>query len=1007
MKTGFLFFFLSISLSLISIPVIFSFSDKKVSNKSKSFQKSETFDSLPAPPDSVPALSFTDENGKLSKLRMNELTINVEVLGNIARTTMEMSFENKTDRVLEGEITFPLGEGQTVTRFALDVNGAMREGVVVEKQKGQQIFEAVIRQKIDPGLLEKTSGNNFKARVYPIPANGNKRMIIAYEQELVGTKNGNLYLLPLQFKDKLDKFSLKVEVFKQKAKPVLEQNELTNFQFKQWNDSYIAKIEQTNYTADKQIGFALPQTDNIYSAFIEKSTQATDADYFYINLKPEKYFAEKRLPKNICLLLDISASAEKKDTLKEIDLLDKYFKKINNLNVTLITFSNEIHLKSLFEVKNGNWNDLKANLLNPVFDGATQLGCLDLTKIYADEYILISDGMSNFGRSEIVLGKTPVFTINSTQSADFSYLKYIAASTGGQYINLKKTTVELALSQLSEQSYHFISADFNSNEVLQVYPSKPSDFTTNFSLAGQLKSPESEITLNFGFGSKVLKSVKIHLSKSDIITESNLIGRVWAEKKIAELDMLHEKNKDEITALGKKYTIVTRNTSLIVLDRLEDYVQYEIVPPAELQKEYFEIVENKKTEQNNLENEHIETVVGYFNTRIEWWNKDFPKEKKIVQNDNKTEVGNGNYVAPSVVDSLSREEINFSITDDDLSKVVVSEEREPIVEQVFDNEFIISGKKDKEKGEESRQSSIELNAWDPATPYMTKIKAAAPENRYKEYLKQKKEYGSTPAFFLDVSNYFEKLGNKKLALRILSNIAEMQTENHELMRILAHRLEQLEYYDLAISVYEQVLKIRGEEPQSYRDLSLCLAAGKQYQKALDMIYDAIKKPWDSRFPEIEGIMAVEMNRVISNADGKIDISKIDKRLIKSMPTDVRIVLNWDTDNSDMDLWVIDPFAEKCYYGAPLSYTGGRMSRDFTRGYGPEEFLIKEALTGKYVIQANYYGSTAQRITGPTTIYLEIYTNYGRKGEKKQTITMQLESQAAVVDIGVLDFSKKE
>jgi len=112
-------------------------------------------------------------------------------------------------------------------------------------------------------------------------------------------------------------------------------------------------------------------------------------------------------------------------------------------------------------------------------------------------------------------------------------------------------------------------------------------------------------------------------------------------------------------------------------------------------------------------------------------------------------------------------------------------------------------------------------------------------------------------------------------LRILSNIAEMEVENHELMRILAHQLEQLGYYELATSVYEEVVKIRAEEPQSFRDLSLCLAAEGQYQKALDIIYEAIKKPWDGRFPEIEGIMAVEMNRIISKAAGKIDISKID------------------------------------------------------------------------------------------------------------------------------------
>jgi len=293
--------------------------------------------------------------------------------------------------------------------------------------------------------LKKTKGNNFKARVYPIPANGNKRLIIAYEQELIGINSGKLYLLPLQFKDKLDKFNLKVEVFKQKVKPVLENNELANFEFQEWNDSYIAKKEFTNYIADKQLGFVLPNTKNIYASFIEKADKQINDDYFYINLKPEKFYAEKKLPKNIYLLYDVSSSVAKKDSLKEIELLDKYFKKIGNLSVNLVSFSNDIHSNNNFIIKNGNWDQLKQALSNPGYDGATQFGCLDLSTYPCDEFLLISDGMSNFGQDEMKTSTTPVMVISSTQSADFSTLKYIASSTGGQYINLKNTTIDQAI----------------------------------------------------------------------------------------------------------------------------------------------------------------------------------------------------------------------------------------------------------------------------------------------------------------------------------------------------------------------------------------------------------------------------------------------------------------------------------------------------------------------------------------------------------------------------------
>ena len=68
-----------------------------------------------------------------------------------------------------------------------------------------------------------------------------------------------------------------------------------------------------------------------------------------------------------------------------------------------------------------------------------------------------------------------------------------------------------------------------------------------------------------------------------------------------------------------------------------------------------------------------------------------------------------------------------------------------------------------------------------------------------------------------------------------------------------------------------------------------------------------------------------------------------------MPLDLRVVLSWDSDNSDMDLWVTDPNGEKCYYSNNLTYQGGLISDDFTGGYGPEEFVLRDAKPGKYKV----------------------------------------------------------
>ena len=117
-------------------------------------------------------------------LPISKFSIDVSILGNFARTKIGIQFYNDSDRVLEGQFVFPLPQGQTISGYALEIDGKFRDAVVVEKAKGRQVFESTIRQKIDPGLLELTRGNVFQSRIYPIPAKGYKSIEVSFEQEL-------------------------------------------------------------------------------------------------------------------------------------------------------------------------------------------------------------------------------------------------------------------------------------------------------------------------------------------------------------------------------------------------------------------------------------------------------------------------------------------------------------------------------------------------------------------------------------------------------------------------------------------------------------------------------------------------------------------------------------------------------------------------------------------------------------------------------------------------------
>jgi hypothetical protein len=64
----------------------------------------------------------------------------VNIVSNLAKTTVEIHFKNQGSRQGEGELTLPLPQGVSVSRYALDINGDFREAVPIPKDKGTQVF---------------------------------------------------------------------------------------------------------------------------------------------------------------------------------------------------------------------------------------------------------------------------------------------------------------------------------------------------------------------------------------------------------------------------------------------------------------------------------------------------------------------------------------------------------------------------------------------------------------------------------------------------------------------------------------------------------------------------------------------------------------------------------------------------------------------------------------------------------------------------------------------------
>ena len=75
--------------------------------------------------------------------------------------------------------------------------GQAKEARVVEQKRAREVYEDVVRQNVDPALLEWSGASTFSARVFPLPPKSLKRVVIAYEQTLLSDGQHLRYTWPL------------------------------------------------------------------------------------------------------------------------------------------------------------------------------------------------------------------------------------------------------------------------------------------------------------------------------------------------------------------------------------------------------------------------------------------------------------------------------------------------------------------------------------------------------------------------------------------------------------------------------------------------------------------------------------------------------------------------------------------------------------------------------------------------------------------------------------------
>ena len=434
-------------------------------------------------------------------IALDEVAIEVRMHGFLARTRIQMRFHNPNARLMEGEFVFPLGAGQTVTGYALDVDGTMREGVVVPKETARVAFEETSRQRIDPGLVELTRGNVFRTRLYPIPANGDKRIALEFEQVMDDAGAHWRYLLPLQFRDPVRKFSVRAESPVSEAAPrIASDSPDPALHFEQAATVWRVELSRENITPQRELSFLVPRQASDSTALeapsvLEPSERALLAR---LDTGYPDTLATVTPPARVAIFFDASGSARDRDLARERAALAVWFKALGSTEVRLIAFRDAAETARRFSVRNGNAGALLTALEALPLDGASNYGAIDFAAAAgADVALVLGDGLDTFGTGQMAFSNAParVFALHAAQRADHALLERIARR-GGRVLDLTRMDANQAAAALNAPGWQLLETRV-AGQCMDIAPRAPQPVERVLTVTARC-SGKSTVSLVFG-----------------------------------------------------------------------------------------------------------------------------------------------------------------------------------------------------------------------------------------------------------------------------------------------------------------------------------------------------------------------------------------------------------------------------------------------------------------------------------------------------------------------------
>lgn len=932
----------------------------------------------------------TEENRR--DLIIRRLDVSATIRGAIAETEIDMAFAaRKGDDASEAWFHLDLPKGANVTGYALDVDGTMIDGVLVDQPKARAVYESKVRQGIDPGIGEVDRTGGFNVRVFPVDSVKGRRIRLRFVAP-VGTD----FAIPIAVPATTGAWSVRVDGLSDGAGAAL-------------GDRWLAvagSVARADGTGSLRTALRLRPQTNAAST----SRHPTTGELFW-QVSGTLPSTERPTGGTMRVYWDRSRSMREIERGTILTQIRDSIASLRPQSIELVDYNSQRATRTLVT----DFEALQARVRTLRYTGASGYAAL-ATDGAANTCLLISDGRVTLGDSAAFTPPCRLIAVPAGEQADRAALAALAERNGGflvdprRAVNWRASRVERVI-DAAGRSLEFTALPSAAGQY-RVAVANPSASPLRVVVGGQVKpAPTPTATAAFA-GEAVL----------------------LASRRLAALE--GNADRDAFVALSRRYSVASETLSFIVLETVNDYVESDIDPPAT----YPQLAEyrvRKAAAAKGLAERNsgrFDAVLIAWRDEVLWWETKFDpyaRPPKAAEPRRETSAVDANMAMPALASPPppppppppEPERDGDGSADADAVGVNGARIARPNLEApspvttVSAEQFDLTGTVTVETllndlpqliPGNSRTSTAEIlpSARQADRAYLKAFDRdpAAFDRLFAEW---EIKAGGVPIFYFDVADWLHAKGRRAEAVETLLSALDLPSANGVTMGIVAARLQRWGEHDLAIAMRERQLLANSDRPQVRRLLALATAARAaassatakaDYARAIAMLVEVALSPVEPRWQGIDIIALREANAFIPRLVALGGSVELDPRLVKNLDSDLRIVIDWSTDDTDLDLWVDQPNGERAIYSHPRTIIGGRLSNDMTNGYGPEEYWLRNAPIGTFRVSTNSYRSDRIDPNGKPRLHLRLIRDFGRPTEREDAIDLEMGGEVKTSEI---------